>query len=122
MKIIYVVLSVVLMGLVGCGGGSADTEKPVSEVKSEAATLTVADLKAKAADYQSAIQSKLQEIEPIKEQLANIPLAEKLGDEAKALQADISTLTQDLNALKERLAVYVDALKAQGESVSEYLK
>ena len=44
-----------------------------------------------------------------------------MGDEAKALQEDIAALTGDVDALKERLAVYLDALKEQGESVKEYM-
>jgi len=120
MKIIYTMMLVALLTLVGCGGG-ADAEAPVADVKQEASTMSVDDLKSKAAEYQKAIQAKMEEIEPITSKLADLPLAEKMGDEAKALQADISAINEDLGALKERLAVYLDALKEHGESVKEYI-
>jgi uncharacterized protein YggE len=120
MKSLTIALLVAMLALAGCGGG-ADIDKPVAEVKQDAETMTVKDLQAKAKTYQDAITSKLTEMEPIKEKLAALPLTEKMGDEAKALQADIAALTQDLGALKERLAVYVEALKEKGESVKEYV-
>ena len=120
MKIIYASMLVALLTLVGCGGG-ADTETAVADVKQEASSMSVDDLKAKAAEYQKAIQAKMEEIEPITQKLADLPLAEKMGEEAQALQEDMGNLTADISALKERLTVYLDALKEQGESVKEYM-
>jgi hypothetical protein len=42
-----------------------------------------------------------------------------MGDEAKALQADIAAINEDVAALKERLNVYLEALKEHGISVSD---
>jgi ABC-type glycerol-3-phosphate transport system substrate-binding protein len=120
MKSLTIALLVALLALAGCGGG-ADTDKPVAEIKQDAETMTVKDLQAKAKSYQDAVTKKLTELEPLKEKLMEIPLTEQMGDEAKALQADIAELTKDLDALKERLKVYVDALKEKGESVQDYL-
>ncbi len=38
---------------------------------------------------------------------------EMLGDEAKGLKGDVENLTKSVEALQERLAVYVEQLKAQ---------
>jgi polyhydroxyalkanoate synthesis regulator phasin len=121
MKVLLIAMMVALLTLAGCGGGGADTETPVADLESEASTMSVDDLKAKALEYKDAIEAKMQEIEPITEKLKEIPLTEKMGEEAQALQSDIAALTQDVSALKERLAVYIDALKEQGESVKEYM-
>ena len=83
--------------------------------------MSVEDLKAKAMTYKSAIESKVKELEPLKEKLAEIPLAEQMGDEAKELQAEVADLTKELADIKERLDVYLDALKAKGEEVKEFL-
>lgn len=120
MKLIYAAFLAGILILSGCGKGDVDTETSVADLEKEASTLSVDDLKAKAAEYQAAIEAKMAEIEPITAQLKEIPLMEQMGDEASALKADIAALTEDMNALKERLAVYLDALKEQGESVKEY--
>lgn len=121
MKYISMLMCCLVLFMAGCGGGGADPDKPISEVKSDAETMSVDDLKAMAADYKAMIEKKMSELEPIKDKLSEIPLTEQMGDEAKALQEDIAAVTEDLNALKERLMVYVDALKEKGESVSEYM-
>lgn len=120
MKLLKLLMLAALFSLFGCGGG-VDTDQPIGEVQKEAETMTVADLKAKASDYQELISRKMSELEPLKAKLSEIPLTEQMGDEAKALQADLAALSEDLGALKDRLNVYLDALKAKGESVQEYL-
>lgn len=121
MKLVNIMWLVALLALFGCGKG-ADSETPVADLKAEAETMSVDDLQVKAKAYQEMIASKLKDMEPIREKLMEIPLAEQMGDEAKELQGDIKALEADLSALKERLQVYLDALKEQGVSVQEYLK
>ena len=121
MKLFRLLLLLPLLSLIGCGGDGVDTDASIADVEKEAASLTVDDLKAKASSYKAAIASKLEDIEPIKEKLAAIPLTEQMGDEAKALQADIADLTKDLGDLKERLGVYLEVLKSKGEEVKEFL-
>ena len=121
MKLLRICLLLPLCFLFGCGGDSVDTETSVAEVKQEAESMSVEDLKAKAMTYKSAIESKVKELEPLKEKLAEIPLAEQMGDEAKELQAEVADLTKELADIKERLDVYLDALKAKGEEVKEFL-
>ena len=121
MKLRHIIALIPLALLFGCGGG-VDTEKPIAEVEQEAETMTVDDLKAKASAYQDMIAEKMKELEPLKEKLKDIPMTEQMGEEAKALQGDIAALTEDLGSLKDRLQVYLDALKEKGESVKEYLQ
>lgn len=120
MKFIKILSLTLLLALFGCGE-SADTSTPVAELEEEAQTLSVDDLKAKAESYQEAIAARLQELEPIKEKLAEIPVMEQMGDEAAALKDDIQSLQADMSALKERLDVYIEALKEKGESVQAYM-
>ena len=121
MKLIYTTLLIALLTLVGCGGGGADTEVPIAEVKAQSSTMSVDDLKAKVADYEKAIKAKMDSLAPIKEKLAAIPLTEQMGAEAKKLQGDIAKISEDLKALQERLSVYMAALKEKGEAVKEMI-
>jgi predicted nucleic acid-binding Zn-ribbon protein len=120
-KLVKVFSLALLLALFGCGE-SADTSTPVAEMEEEAQTLSVDDLKAKAQSYQEAIAAKMKELEPIREKLAEIPVMEQMGDEAEALKGDLQALQGDLNALKERLDVYLAALKEKGESVQQYMQ
>jgi len=119
MKLIQMMALAVVLALVGCGKG-ADTSKPVAEVKQDAQRMTVDDLHAKAAEYQKAITAKMAELEPLKQQLTQIPFTQQMGAGAQALQQDIMVTTKELNDLRERLQVHLDALKARGEPVSQY--
>jgi uncharacterized coiled-coil DUF342 family protein len=121
MKILNIVWLACLLALFGCGKSDVDTATPVADLEQEAETLSVDELKVKANAYKEMVAAKMQELEPIKEKLMEIPLAEQMGDEAKALQTDIKALQTDLSALQERLQVYLDALKEKGESVKEYM-
>ena len=97
--------------LAGCGSKSeADETKPLSEVKAEAEKMSVEQLKDIAMQYKKAIEAKQPEVEKLMQQLAEIPITEKLGEEAKSLTADIEQLNSSLKALKERFDVYYNKL------------
>lgn len=99
-----------------------DLEATVADLKAEAAQMDIESLKEVAAKYKETIQTNEAEMKALMEKLSAIPLTEKLGDEAKALTADIKTLTDTVAALQERLGVYVDALKAKGADVKALLE
>lgn len=123
MKRITSTLLIAMFVLAGCGGGSdVDTEMTVADVEKQSETMSVEDIKSKVAEYESAIKSKLADLEPIQEKLKAIPMTEMMGDEAKALQADILKITEDVSALKDRLQVYYDALKEKGVEVQNLMK
>lgn len=126
MKLITSTLLIVMLVLVGCGGGgSAETEvseMTVAEVEQQSSGMSVDDLKSKVAEYEKALQAKLADLEPIQEKLKAIPMTEMMGEEAKALQADILKISEDVTALKDRLQVYYDALKEQGVDMKNLMK
>ena len=108
---------VMAMILGGCGsddsgsGGDVDVSKPVSEVKTEAEKMDVEQLRAIAMKYKSAITSKEGEIKEIAKKIAEIPLTEALGAEMKSLKGEVDELKKTVDALTERLTVYVGKLK-----------
>ena len=105
--------------IAGCGGaGSADETKPIAEVKADAQQMDVGQLRDMAMSYKQAIESKLAEIEPIKEKIKEIPLTEMMGDDAKGLKADVDELMKSVDALKERFQVYYDKLKEMDGDLS----
>lgn len=111
-NVLFVLLAAMLL-FAGCSK-KADESKPLSEVKAEAETMSIDKLKSMAMEYKDAISAKKREIEKITGELKNIPIAEKLGNEAKQLTADIENLTKSVSALNERFQIYYQKLKEKG--------
>ena len=112
-------LSAVAMLMLGGCGSKADENKPMSDVKAEAETMSVEKLKATALAYKKAIEAKRPELEKITAKLKEIPIADALGQEAKSLKSDIDELNQSVGALKERFDVYYGKLKELKADVSD---
>ena len=110
--------AVVMLMLAGCGS-KADENKPMSDVKAEAETMSVEKLKATAMAYKDAIEAKKPELEKIAAKLKAIPIADALGQEAKTLKSDIDELNQSVQALRERFDVYYGKLKELKADVSD---
>jgi hypothetical protein len=89
-------------------------EKPIADLKAEAAKMDVAALTEVAKKYKDAIMEKQGALKSLTDKLAAIPMTEKMGTQAQGLTAEIKTLTESMVPLKERLGVYVDAIKAKG--------
>ncbi|MHC4640274.1 MAG: hypothetical protein ACYS32_01425 [Planctomycetota bacterium] len=102
--------------VLGCGQGGQEVEetKPMSEVKAEAEKMDAGQLQAIAMKYKEAIVAKQGDIEKVTAKLKEIPLASMMGEEAKALKADISNMSASITALKARFDVYYEKLKASG--------
>ena len=111
-------IAVVTLMFTGCGS-KADENKPMSDVKAEAETMSVEKLKATALAYKKAIEAKKPELEKIAAKLKEIPLTEAMGQEAKSLKSDIDTLNKSVQSLKERFNVYYGKLKDLKEDVSD---
>jgi uncharacterized coiled-coil DUF342 family protein len=101
----------------GCGK-TADENRPLSEIKAEAAKMDADDLKAMALKYKEAIQAKLEGASDIKNELKEIPVTEMLGEKAKELKKELEPFTESINALKERFKVYYEELKKKGGDLS----
>lgn len=101
--------------LIVCGcGKNADTTTPVAEVKAAAEKMDVAKLRDMAMTYKEAITAKAEQIKAEGLKLKDIPLTEMMGGKAKELNATIDELTKTVEALKERLNIYLDELKKKG--------
>ena len=103
------------------GGGSqkADENKPIAEIKAEAAKLDVEQLRSVALKYKDALMAKQDEVKKLTDTLAKIPITEKLGKEAQALSADIGNLGKSVSALKERFQIYYDQIKKKGGELKD---
>ena len=110
---LLVLCSLIVLGC-GNGGGEADETKPISEVKAEAEKMDTSQLRSMAETYKKAIVAKQADIEKVTAKLKEIPLTSMMGEEAKALKADIANLNNSITALKERFEVYYEKLKAAG--------
>ena len=115
--ILCCLLALCPFAVLGCGK-KADEDKPISEVKTEAEKMDTNGLRAMATVYKDAMVSKKGEVEKLTAKLKEIPATEMLGDEAKALKADIGNLNKSLSALKERFEVYYQKLKDKGGDLS----
>ena len=71
-----------VLAVTGCGKG-ADEDKPLSEVRAEADTMSVDALKAAALKYKKAIAAKEAEVEKSAAKIKEIPIAEALSEEAQ---------------------------------------
>lgn len=97
-----------------------DLTSSIDKLKEQAQIMSVDALKATAEKYKAKILSTQTDLTAKTESLAKIPLTEKLGAEAQALTGDIKILTTSMASLKDRMMIYVDALKAQGIDISAF--
>lgn len=82
--------------------------------------MNVDTLKATAEKYKAQYLSKKNDLTATMEQLSKLTQAGKTGAEVLGLSKDVEGLTATLSSLKERMMVYVDALKAQGVDISSF--
>ena len=113
----YCLLAVCVSALVGCGK-KADENKPLSEVKAEAEQMSAEKLRSMALAYKDAITAKQKEIEKYTGKLNEIPIAQKMGAEAKETMAELEDLLKSASALKERFEVYYNKLNEKGGDLS----
>ena len=103
----------------GSGSQKVDENKPIAEIKAEAAKMDVEQLRSIAMKYKDALTAKQAEVKKLTDSLAKIPLTEKLGKEAQGLTADIKNLMKSVQALSERFGVYYDQIKAKGGELKD---
>jgi hypothetical protein len=99
-----------------------DMTSSLDVLKEQAKQMTVDALKETAEKYKAQFLTTQGDMTSKMDLLSKIPMTEKLGAEAQALTKDITTLTNSLASLKERMMIYVNALKAQGIDVSSFIK
>ncbi|MBI9020445.1 MAG: hypothetical protein JEZ10_04230 [Verrucomicrobia bacterium] len=104
-----VVVALLAGCVTGSGGGSS---AGLDQLAAEAAAMGKADLQALVAKYKGLIAEKMDVATALKAQLKEIPLAEMMGEKATALKQDLSETTALVSQLKDKLAVYSNALKS----------
>ncbi|MFH1868603.1 MAG: hypothetical protein ABH843_06500 [Candidatus Omnitrophota bacterium] len=110
---VLVPVALVSLMITGCGGSGVSEDKPISEVKSEAQTMSVEQLKGIVAKYQKVVESKKGEIDILKKKIQEIPVTEMLGEEAGKIKSEVTSITSSIKALTERLSVYSQALRSK---------
>lgn len=99
--------------LAGCvTGQSGSNTAGLDQLAAEAATMGKADLQAMVTKYKGLISEKMNVVSALKGQLKEIPLTDMMGEKATALKKDLSETTSLIAELKDKLAVYSNALKA----------
>jgi len=101
---------------------TADVEKPITEVQAQAQTMSVADLRSTAVQYQQAISAKQVDLQKVWAQVKEIPLTDALGEKAKALKTEAQKIESSVKGLTDRFQVYYDKLKEKGGDVSGLAK
>ncbi len=101
----------------GCGK-KADENKPLNEVKTEAAEMDVDDLRGMVLEYKETIRANLEEVGKIKNEIKEIPLKEMFGDQAQELKQELEPIIKSINELKRRFWVYYSELKKKSEDLS----
>ncbi len=118
MKKLWTVLACAVLAaglLTGCGSG-VDENKPLSEVKAEAATLDEAALKAKIADCEKFLAEKKAELEKVAAKIKEIPLDKILSEESKNLKDQTAKLTESIKKVSDQMKVYVDEAAAKAKA------
>jgi hypothetical protein len=101
---------------------TADVEKPITEVQAQAQTMSVADLRSTAVQYQQAISAKQVDLQKVWAQVKEIPITDALGEKAKALKTEAQKIESSVKGLTDHFQVYYDKLKEKGGDVSGLAK
>ena len=144
MKKICVLLAMAIcFGLTGCKKSTPEEQSPAEQVtelvKAEveksagidmtstldklmekAKSMSVDELKATAEKYKEQYLSVKSDLTAKNDVLTKLIEAKKYGPEVQGLGKDVEILKTTLSSLKERMMVYVDALKAQGVDISSF--
>ncbi|MBN1392831.1 MAG: hypothetical protein JW947_08525 [Sedimentisphaerales bacterium] len=147
MKKICVILAITIcFGLTGCKKSTPDTaeeQSPAEQVselvkaeveeaagidmtstldklKEQAKSMNVDELKEMAEKYKAQYLSVKNDLTTKNDLLSKLIESKKFGPEIEGLGKDVEILKTTLSSLKERMMVYVDALKAQGVDISSF--
>ncbi len=110
-KLLYLMALVASMVIFAGCGNKADENKTPAQIQAEVQNMDLAQIQAVIADYQKAIEKKATELKKEADKLAQIPLTEQLGDEAKKVRENMSNLKDSLAKLQANLAAYTEGLK-----------
>ena len=89
----------------------ADETISLETIKANIQNMDAEQIRQKALEYKDAILAKKDQVSQLIENHDDVPLTEKLGDEAKGLMSEINALNDSVSALKSRFDIYYDKLK-----------
>jgi hypothetical protein len=101
---------------------TADVQKPLADVQAQAQTMSVADLRSTAVQYQQALTAQQGDLQKVLTQAKEIPLTDALGEKAKTLKTQAQKIESSVKALTERFQVYYNKLKEKGGDLSGLTK
>lgn len=109
-KISILLLASAALALCGCGA-KVDENKTPEQAKAEASTMDAASLQKQVDALKAFMLEKQDEAKKVADKIAQIPLKEQLGDNAKALRAEASKIGDSLKNVGSQLSVYAEELK-----------
>ena len=98
-----------------------DMTSTLDKLMEQAKSMSVDELKATAEKYKAQYMSVKNDLTAKQDLLSKLIESEKFGPEVQGLSKDVEILKNTLSSLKERMMVYVDALKAKGTDISSFM-
>ncbi|MBN2451896.1 MAG: hypothetical protein JXR77_16030 [Lentisphaeria bacterium] len=102
----------------GCAGPKVDEKKPLAEIETEAEKMSADDLFRMAKAYGKAILEKREQVDDLRDRLADIEDAELVSSEVTKIRTDADAVATSVAALMERFDLYVRLLKEKGGEAS----
>ena len=95
-------ISALVFIVTGCGGSgtsstSADSSKPIEQIKSEVKSMSLSKLESNAKVYASSITSQKSEILKVMARLKELKPTELLGAKAKGIKSEISEIKTEIS-------------------------
>lgn len=103
--------------LAGCAK-SADTSKPLDQIKSEVQTMSLNDLQGHARAYAQRIEGKKNELSKVAERIKTLTPDEVFGSKSKEIKDQLAQIEIQVNALSERYQIYAEKFKEKGGDLS----
>lgn len=110
---------VVLIAAVFTGCSQVDSNKSIDEIKKEVETMNLKQLESKANAYVKEISNKSADMDAVKKKLAELSPKDLLGEKAKEIKNEVSSLTSEVSDLTKRYNVYADQFKKLGGDVAK---
>jgi uncharacterized protein involved in exopolysaccharide biosynthesis len=121
MRAYWTTTAVVLAGIIALAGcGKASKDQPIEQVKAEAATMSVDDLKAKAESCKAEIAKYQKQLDDVKAKIVQLKPADVVSDAGRKLNDEVADVMKSINNLQQRLQVYIDELAKKGQDVTGF--
>ena len=117
LKRISSVVLVFSLALSGCS--QADSNKSIDGIKTEVEGMSVSQLESKAIAYAKEISNKTGDMDQVKKKLAELSPKDLLGEKAKEIKNDLSSIDSEIGALTKRYNIYADQFKKLGGDVAK---